>query len=662
MERLPVIRKLTLFHNPKITVTENFKAREKMNIPQFKTVTVLFFSLVLGSFINSQTVEELEEWNDILNGEAVEILPYQDSDFEEPQIDPLHLDKDNRLALPFNLNFLTGTPDCPTPPNFPFGIYAQLSDFSNWAESLRVQNLWTVQPRTPKDVVALANWAYVYGYQLRAKGFSNSWAPLTVTQNTKCSSTIMVDTTKYLTQMKMISSKTNDHLRAVHVQTGASMENLMVFLEHHNAGLYAAPMMGHSTVGGVLAVGGHGIGAPRRGTRAPTGYSAGSLSNLILSFKAIVWDHDAQSYTLKKFTRTDEDSKAFLTHIGRAFLTDVRLMVGPAYNMHCESHFDYTPETLLAKPTHINSHQESLAGLLEKFNSVDLSIYPYSDSMWTMICSNSTRLGDGSRYIAKPYPFADRATDEGVSRSVSALVSQFLAGFHYLSPLISKVSYNFDMLNIKMSRNDNIWGTSNNILLRYRDLYVKSTSSGYAILINRDRVQKVASEIYSFYSGLVGKYSAAWKFPQNEPFQITVTGLDDPAEIPGLGEFDPPALSFLSPMRGKNFDTAVFIQVSAIVGTRHYESFMRELESFLFLKYDGNDAVVRPEWSKSWAYTDFAAWDNQILLKKVIPTSFGENWSWALQRFDHYDPYNIFSNDFLDTFLKANNTLKLKIN
>lgn len=182
-----------------------------------------------------------------MQDEVVEILP---DDFEEinsqikapkPQANP---SKGNRASPP-----RYKSAECPIPPNFPTEFPLVLENFRNWSDDLQVQDVWIVQVRAPKDVVKLANWAYVYGYKLRAKGFGQSWAPITVTKNSRCSNTIMVDTTRYLTAMKMVASKTNADLRAVYAQTGASMENLLSFLKSHKAALYAAPINGESTVG-----------------------------------------------------------------------------------------------------------------------------------------------------------------------------------------------------------------------------------------------------------------------------------------------------------------------------------------------------------------------------------------------------------------------------
>lgn len=46
------------------------------------------------------------------------------------------------------------------------------------------------------------------------------------------------------------------------MQTGACMLEILTFLEKYRLGLYAVPAPGDLTIGGVLAIGGHGTGVP----------------------------------------------------------------------------------------------------------------------------------------------------------------------------------------------------------------------------------------------------------------------------------------------------------------------------------------------------------------------------------------------------------------
>ncbi|CAL8071544.1 unnamed protein product [Orchesella dallaii] len=598
-------------------------------------------------------------WNDIRKDEPLETL----SHWELDELIEVRSHFTKQQGPTSSSSIFSFGMECRNPPNFPPTIPILPGEFRNWAGNIHVSNMWIAIPRTFKDILVLANWAYLNDFMLRPKGFSNSWAPLTVTKSSSsCRNTVLVDTTQFLIQMKMLSSK--GKFRAVQVQTGASMESLLSFLEDHKCGLFAAPVMGEISIGGVLAVSGHGSGLPTlSSSRAPAGYSSGSLSNLILSFKAVVWDEHKESYVIKKFARAERDSRAFLTHMGRAFLTEVTLLVGPAYKLRCQSLSDLSAEKLLASPDDVNgakSGHETFASLVDKYHSVDLSVFPYTDYTLLMACSNRTKnYNNTSRVVNTPYPFSYL---ENVPRSVTVLLSQFLSGRHYLAPLISRLNHQFNSVGIRYSSNEDIWGASKNILVRYKSTFTHSFSSGYAILTSRDNLQKVASEVYSFYLELLEKFSSDWQYPQNQPLQITVTGLDDPKDLPPFGKFESPALSILAPVKGKKFNVALVVSVNVYPGTRYFEKFMRELESHLFLKYDGDEALVRPEWAKAWAFTDSGAWDNRILIRKMIPKAYGSDWNWAIETLNQYDPHHIFSNDFIKYVLHANSTLSDKQN
>lgn len=158
----------------------------------------------------------------------------------------------------------------------------------------------------------------------------HNWSPLTVTQDNNCRNVVLVKTTTKLIHME-ITNTTNPSMKAVKVQTGVMMTDLLTFLEENELGVYSTPAPGDITIGGALAIDGHGTGIPASGETVTPGHSYGTLSNLIISLTAVVWDPNSNSYTLKTFQRSDTHSKAFLVHLGRAFLTEVTLMVGPNY-------------------------------------------------------------------------------------------------------------------------------------------------------------------------------------------------------------------------------------------------------------------------------------------------------------------------------------------
>jgi FAD/FMN-containing dehydrogenase len=208
-----------------------------------------------------------------------------------------------------------------------------------------------------------------------------------VTQANNSRNVILVNTKK-LARMKITSSP-EPCTSAVKVQTGAQMTELLTFLEKNGLGVYATPAPGDLTVGGVLAIDGHGTGVPAMGEIVTPGHSFGTLSNLIMSLTAVVWDSKSKSYILKTFQRFELEAKAFLVHLGRAFLTEVTLMVGVNYNLRCISRTDISIDELFADPATVNSSTQTFASFLDQTGRVEAIWFPFTDKPWIKIWSIS---------------------------------------------------------------------------------------------------------------------------------------------------------------------------------------------------------------------------------------------------------------------------------
>ena len=245
-----------------------------------------------------------------------------------------------------------------TPPGFPNGIPVQKETFENWSQGIEVPNLWTCVPQTEDDVVTVCNWAVGAGYTVRPRGIMHTWSPLTVTNGESPANVLLVDTTVNLNNVLSVTPASGGQPAQVTVQTGTTMLALMTAMQSASGGQGAAPGFsfahipapGNLTVGGALAINAHGTAVPTPPNDAfSTSY--GSLSNLILSFKAVVTDPSSPTpnqYTTLTFERSQGDAKAFLTHLGRAFLLEVTLQAVDNYNLRCQSFVDFPASELLA--------------------------------------------------------------------------------------------------------------------------------------------------------------------------------------------------------------------------------------------------------------------------------------------------------------------------
>ena len=183
--------------------------------------------------------------------------------------------------------------DCPSPPNFPAGINVFQQAYSNWSGEISIDALWTATASTPQDVVTLANWAYSNGWRLRPRGMAHNCAPISVDPDANCNSpTLMLDTTAHLTAVSIDLSVSPPTVTA---QTGVAMEVLHNALQDAGLGMTNCPAPGALSLGGVLTVNGHGTSVPAIGETTLPGHTFGTLSNMLRSVTAVVWDVEQQA-------------------------------------------------------------------------------------------------------------------------------------------------------------------------------------------------------------------------------------------------------------------------------------------------------------------------------------------------------------------------------
>ncbi|OWY61964.1 FAD-linked oxidase, partial [cyanobacterium TDX16] len=172
------------------------------------------------------------------------------------------------------------------PPSFPAGISIYQQGYRNWAGDIVVDSVWTCAPTSAAQVVTVANWARSQGYRLRARGRMHNWSPLTFPPGATNANVVLVDTTQHLRSVTI----TGGTPATVRAGAGVTMEALLTQLEAAGYGVTATPAPGDLTLGGVLAIDGHGTGIPANGETRVTGSTYGSLSNLVTSITAVVWD------------------------------------------------------------------------------------------------------------------------------------------------------------------------------------------------------------------------------------------------------------------------------------------------------------------------------------------------------------------------------------
>ncbi|MFI9011520.1 cholesterol oxidase substrate-binding domain-containing protein [Actinosynnema sp. NPDC053489] len=537
---------------------------------------------------------------------------------------------------------LPGQVSAEPPPAFPPTVDLYRQSYRNWAGEIRTDDLWTCAPRTPADVVLLANWAHAQGFTLRPRGFRHGWAPLTVTPGTTdADRVVLVDTTRHLTAMTLLPN-------AVRTQTGASMEDLLTFLEDAGLGVTNSPAPGDLTVGGVLAINGHGTSVPAAGETRPAGHTYGSLGNLVVSLTAVVWD--GGEYRLRTFGRDEPECAALLTHVGRAFVTEVTLRVGANQNLRCVSRTDIPVSELFAPPG--SGATRTLASFLDQAGRVEAIWFAFTDHPWLKTWSVAPTKPATSRHVVTPYNYV---FSDNVPEPVSDLADLLITGAWALTPTFGQLQYTTAATALTATLTADLWGASKNLLLYVKPTTLRETANGYAVLTSRAEVQGVVSDFAAFYQALLTSYQARGLYPVTGQVEIRVSGLDDPAHV-GVPGAQAPALSALRPREDHpEWDVAVWFDVLTFPTAPGAAAFYRELEQFFFTHYSGARATTRAEWSKGWAYTDQAAWADHTVLTATVPDSYrqGPNPTWDAARatLNAFDPHRVFSNPFLDVLL-----------
>jgi Cholesterol oxidase, substrate-binding len=269
--------------------------------------------------------------------------------------------------------------------------------------------------------------------RLRARGRMHTFSPLTLTgqpSDTEC--VVLVDTTKHLTGREIASTRPST------VRVGAGDVHGIA------AGLPGATWVRVDRR--TRSREPHCRRCPRdrrarhRGSRPgehqPSGHTYGSLSNLVVSLTAVVWDQASDRYVARAFHRSHPDCAAFLTHIGRAFITDVTLRVGADNYLRCVSDVTTPASRLFAAPG--STSAQSFAAMVERSGRVETVWFPFTDHPWTKAWTVRPIRPSRSCPVDTTYnyPFSDN-----IPRPVANLASQLVNGTPQLAPALGALQY-----------------------------------------------------------------------------------------------------------------------------------------------------------------------------------------------------------------------------
>jgi FAD/FMN-containing dehydrogenase len=332
-------------------------------------------------------------------------------------------------------------------------------------------------------------------------------------------------------------------------------------------------------------------------------------------------------------------------------VTEVTLQVGANTRLRCQSFVNVPASALFGAP---GSSSQTFDSYVEQAGRVETIWFPFTSEPWLKVWTIAPQKPLLSREVEEPYNyvFADV-----IPETLSGLIKEILEGDVSVTPTFGQAELAIVTAGLLGTLTADIWGWAKDLLLYVKPTTLRVTANGYAVLTNRGSIQQVIYDFITYYENQVAAYQAEGNYPMNGPVEIRVTGLDVPTDVE-IASATTPQLSALRPRPDQpEWNVAVWFDILTMPGTPYSAEFYRGIEQWMFTHYVGSYAAVRPEWSKGWAYTDSAAWSDPTMLNATIPNainagqSIGDDWNAALATLDTYDPYRVFSNAFLNSFM-----------
>ena len=341
----------------------------------------------------------------------------------------------------------------------------------------------------------------------------------------------------------------------------------------------------HALVGGLVGVVVVSAGADQVVFSNERSASYGSLSNQVVDLTVVATDlaNPGARYTARTLTRDEPATKAVLTHVGRALVTEATLQVVPNYNLRCLSITDLPSATIFAAPTAADPvPANSFASFLDSMGRVEIIWYPFSDNPWLHTWQVAPTKPSSSIAVSTPfnYPFADY-----VPEGLQNLITHLVKGDPSLTPAVGQMAARVTAFGLDgenwagvsgtypVSRD--IWGSSKNSLLYIQATTLRVTANGYAIHLRRSDVQQAVHDLIGQYTSMLTGYAAKGSYPVNSALELRVTALDDPGRV-GVQGAESPVISALSqsPVDVTNgWDVAVWFDVLTIPGTAGADQF-----------------------------------------------------------------------------------------
>lgn len=393
------------------------------------------------------------------------------------------------------------------------------------------------------------------------------------------------------------------------------------------------------SVGGVLAIGGHGT---RLSPRDPAAIAAhedphvwpGSLSGTLLQATTLAWV--GGRFLPRTFTRADPELAAIAVSLGRAVLLDATLAIAP----------DYPLRTIVRKVKVADlygqdtSAPDALSSIVRRCVGAEtLSFRPAGGAVDTFVVTWE-RVPGGT---AHPWPQGPTALGSLTE------VSQFLEGFADISSW--RLVANLAFQRAEAVANAQSATPPAPTPAGHARTYVSSATYevepfSYALVLPEARLQEAVSAFYDMATSTIPASVDAAK--HHMALEVRVTDLDD-VGCDGRGA-TVPLLSVCAPPIPTSPEKHVVLWMSVLsaqnpASQRARGPYFRGLEAWLVAWSEARGFTLRPEWSKGWAYTRDGAWTSPQI-RDVPQRGWGPRVAQAAALFDGLDPVGTFKSPF----------------
>lgn len=178
----------------------------------------------------------------------------------------------------------------------------------------------------------------------------------------------------------------------------------------------------------------------------------------------------------------------------------------------------------------------------------------------------------------------------------------------------------------------------------------------------RENLQRALAEFFEYFKQLIAEYRSRGQYPYTGPFELRAHGLENTSDVlmPNAVE---PWLSGARPHPDRpELDTVIWYAINNNVDQPLAAEFNTRLEQWFLSNY-ASYGIVRPEWTKCYAYTADGpfggGWSNDEVLLETFPDTWRDGypadttWDAAVARLNAMDPHRVFTNRYLDRVFPA---------